>query len=303
VSMGGDQAYADAVSALPPPRYALIDGGFFADLPAALDTVGLEGRGLYLELDGTARRAGPFLVPTPDDAAAARVLTLVGGRPAAPFWSWPMGARSLYEHLRRLTTADIPLAGGGHEPVLFRIADEGVLGIVAPVLTPEQRARLLGAQGAALLFRADGAPRLLERPAGAEPASGRLRLSAEQYRLVEERYAAALRERAVARFAPDIPGPPDRARARVLDAFARAEAYGLAEPDHILRFVGWDARLVERFELLAPFAEAYGHLTDRAEGPDLRLFYAERAIGTALTERGWAERDLAERGSAWPVPA
>lgn len=144
------------------PFFAVLDGAQFDDLPGALRAGEFVARALYLDrgennpdqvitaphlvwLDETpvnpGLRAPAFTVPP--------LLELIGDRPAAVFWQCPGGGDRLFRHLRGINMIAIPAlgagaGGAGTDTVLFRHADANAMSQIAPVLRPEQTARLLG---------------------------------------------------------------------------------------------------------------------------------------------------------------
>jgi hypothetical protein len=143
-----------AIGALPPERFAVVDGAYYADLPAALHGRGLDGRSLYTRgSDVDDVRGGPFLVAVPTYAAAQSLLDIIGDHSTGVFWSAPLGGAKLYEHLRRINAVqiarvDTPAAEDDYQTVLFRHGDPVVLGSMIAVMDPAQKAELLGASPA-----------------------------------------------------------------------------------------------------------------------------------------------------------
>ena len=139
-----------AIVALPPQRYAVLDGAQFDGLADALAAHGLVAQPLYLEgADPAAVASGPHLLHLASRAALERVLELIGDRPAAVFWSWDLGTESLYRHLRTLNVAQIarvhtPSGPDDYQTVLFRHWDPNVLAVMLAVMTPDQQRSLLG---------------------------------------------------------------------------------------------------------------------------------------------------------------
>ena len=190
-----------ALARLPVPRFAVIDGGHWDDLPAELRKGGLQGRSLFLGAGHDIEVAGPHLVDLDGSPDAARaVLDLVGDRPAAVFWGGAPGQGALWHHLRTLNQAEIPswAAEGRPAPlpgepdravtVMFRHWDPGVLGALMPVLDADQFARVLG-PAAELLFHAPehgGVRRVVADSAGQAPR-GWLRLRGDQVVSLSER--------------------------------------------------------------------------------------------------------------------
>lgn len=188
----------EAVLALPPEWFAVVDGGQFDDLPFLLTTAGLIGRPLYLEGGSPDNQAAAgFLVALEHEGKLRALLDLLAARPAAVFWSWQNGAGALYRHLRTLNLVEIPNEAGeipedqvepdpeavpAFETVLFRHWDPNVLSALLPLMTPEQRARFLGAAGGIALFAPDhGGLKAGPRPAGLPPSPhGYLRFDAAQ---------------------------------------------------------------------------------------------------------------------------
>jgi hypothetical protein len=269
--------FSTALDAMPPQRFALIDGAHFEALPTQLVARGLKGQPLYLEgPDRDAVEAGPFLVDAATPAALAAVLSLVRSKPAVVFWSWLDGQPSLYRHLRGLTMVEVPLEGDA-EPVLFRLADPRALSLVLPVLSMTQLARFAGAATQIVFAREDGAPVTLAAPA-AEAVRGFLRLTRDQYDAVARGFETATVARAVATFAPHLPLPADQAGARVHHALARARHYGFEDLKDVWQFIAWDVAFGADFEQHPRFAEGYAELVDPDNAPALRMFYLAQAV-------------------------
>lgn len=187
--MSAGAPLVQALSRLPRDWFAVVDGAYFDNLPLVLQTSDLSGLPLYLEGGAPEHRdAAGFLVDLADEAAIRRCVDLLAGRPAAVYWSWPLGRMALYRHLRTLNLVEIPNEtresedDPAYETVLFRHWDPNVLGSLLPLLTLSQRARFLGA-ATGLAFDAPAYAGLMAapRPAGLPPAPhGYLRFSAEQ---------------------------------------------------------------------------------------------------------------------------
>lgn len=145
-----DTQLLDAIGALPPERFAVVDGAYYADLPAALHLRRLAARSLYTQgsdVDDT--RGGPFLIEIPTYQAAQSVLDVVGDNATGVFWSAPMGGGQLYDHLRRINVVriarvDTPANEDDYQTVLFRHGDPVVLGSMIAVMDPAQKVELLG---------------------------------------------------------------------------------------------------------------------------------------------------------------
>lgn len=225
-----------AVMRLPPEWFAVVDGAYFDNLPLVLQTCDLVGLPLYLEGGAPEHRdAAGFLVDLPDEAAIRRLESLLAGRPAAVFWSWPLGRMALYRHLRTLNLVEIPNEAKvraeaeqdpaaadlpAYESVLFRHWDPNVLGALLPLLTLAQRARFLGA-ATGLAFDAPDYAGLMAagRPLGLPPAPrGTLRFSAEQMEDATRSRIDASNAR-IARYLRDV--APDHAARRSDTELAR----------------------------------------------------------------------------------
>ena len=129
------------------------------------------------------------------DARDLRAAIALGRGPGAlVIWSWPKGEMALYRHLRTLNLVKIPNEARAEaeaagedvsgmpacETVLFRHWDPNVLGVILPVLTFEQAARLMG-PATGLAFAADGEGPVLRPGLPAPPVPPPpLRFSPEQ---------------------------------------------------------------------------------------------------------------------------
>lgn len=159
---------------LPEEHFAVVDGGLYDNLPAALAQHGIGGRPLFLEAgDAAAVASGPFLVPLDTTRQIETLLALLASGRAPVIWSWARGEAALYRHLRTLNLVDVPVEqdiDDDDEPdqddrsaprrrsVVFRHWDPNVLAQVQPLLDPAQKARLLGdAAGLAYLPEASAA--------------------------------------------------------------------------------------------------------------------------------------------------
>ncbi len=213
---------AGVAGRLPGPVFAVLDGGHFDDLPAALAGVGLGARSLFLGDGGRdEQRFGPWLlaVQRPEDVAA--VLALVGDLPAVVFWSCAEGEVALYGHLRKLNRARLPVwaaagkdgpepgvdADRGWEAVLFRHWDPSVLGALLPVLDEGQFSRILGPAGEVAFFAEDygGAKRVVADPEWPIAPAGMLTIRPEQVEALTERRVEASRRR-IAAYLRDVAG-------------------------------------------------------------------------------------------------
>jgi hypothetical protein len=214
--LSSDKNLRDAALRLPPELFAVVDGGKFDDIAAALASAGLSGKALYLEgADPDTRAAAGFLVALLTAKALEAVIALARPREVLVLWSWPKGFAALYRHLRTLDVVEIPnetraaaLANGksslgedldmqalaaaaempAHEPVLFRHWDPGVLAHILPLLEAGQQARVFGVvQGVAFDAPHHTGLPLAHRPSGLPPASaGLLRFSEAQIAAITE---------------------------------------------------------------------------------------------------------------------
>lgn len=196
------------------PVFAIVDGGHFEDLPAALAGAGLAARSLFLgHGERDVERYGPWLVPIGSAEDTAKVLTLVGSLPAVVFWSCAEGDVALYGHFRRLNMTRLPVwaaagkdgpepgedADRGYESVLFRHWDPRVLGALLPVLDETQFARIMGPATEICFLATDygGLKRVIADASWPIPPRGMLTITAEQIPLVAERRAEARRRRTI----------------------------------------------------------------------------------------------------------
>lgn len=266
-----------AIEAMPPQRFAVIDGAHFTALPTLLAQAGLKGQPLYLEgPDRDAVESGPFLVDAATPALLAAIRDLVRSKPAVVFWSWADGQPSLYRHLRSLTMFEVPIESDP-EPVLFRLADPRALSLVLPVLSLEQLARFTGTAAQVAFAREDGAPVSLTS-SSVDASRGFLRLTKDQYDTVSLSFENALAARAVMEFSPRVAAPPEQAAAQVRHAFARARHYRLEEFADIWQFIAWDVAFGAEFERRPEFAQMHDELIAADHSAALRLFYAKQEI-------------------------
>lgn len=165
----------DAIGALSPQRFAVVDGAHFDDLPGALAAAAFVSRPLYLQgIDASVAASGPHLVQVDGYNQARGLLELIGDRPAAVFWSWPAGMDRLYHHLRTLNIVQIarvhaPAGPQDYQTVLFRHADPNVVGVLFEMMDEGQRRDFLG-HSPAITFHAPkfGAVRTARAPRHAE---------------------------------------------------------------------------------------------------------------------------------------
>lgn len=152
---------AEVAARMPPPVFAVIDGGQFDDFPGMLmPAFGLLSRSLFLgEGSQSSQQFGPWLVSIQQSEDIATVLDIVGDLPALVFWSNPAsGEAGLFHHLRRLNRVRVPTwAAEGKigpdpddpddrrtEAVLFRHWDPRVLAALLPVLNETGFSRIIG---------------------------------------------------------------------------------------------------------------------------------------------------------------
>ena len=203
---------AAAVARMPPPAFAVVDGGHFDNLPSALSDAGLLARSLFLGHGARdVEQHGPWLVPVHHDPDVGTVLGVVGDLPAVVFWSCPEGEVALYGHLRRLNRVRIPgwAAAGkdgpepgmdadrGFEAVLFRHWDPNVLGALLPVLDEGQFSRVVR-PAAGLCFHAEhhgGLRRVVNDPGWPAAPGGMLSIRPEQIEALAERRLTASHRR------------------------------------------------------------------------------------------------------------
>ena len=205
---------ARRIEAMPKPRFAVMDGARFPDLPHLLGEDGLRHRSLFLnQADVEVERAGIWLVPLVADRDIEKVVSLCEERPAAVFWSCSDGEDALHRHLRsiNLVVVALPLdettrdaadasapdaseAGetiGPHasraETVCFRHADPNVLASLLPLLDPAQFARIFGPADYIVMHAPDyGGPNRAPRPDDLPIApAGLLRIREDQMAALE----------------------------------------------------------------------------------------------------------------------
>ena len=195
--------------------FAVVDGGYFQDLPKLLRRSRLIFRPLYLEAsDADGISSGPFFVDLSDERHVPRLVELVGHVPAAVFWAWPDGGQSLYRHLRKLNMVEIPRAHGSEdldqrdwEAVLFRHCDPNVMAGLLPLFDADQFAKVFG-RARALIFDAPdyGGIHVTPRPDDLPmPPVGMLRITPEQEKALSERRLIASRWRIANYLAKQLP--------------------------------------------------------------------------------------------------
>jgi len=265
------------VAAFPGRRFAVLDGGQFEDLPGQCRREGLFVRSLFLDhADEEAEKAGPWLIALDQEPrAVAKVMTLVGDRPAAVFWSCNDGEAVLHRHLRTLNMVRVPdwaALGIAHPPdpdkptvhdsVMFRHWDPRVLGDIMPVLDSDQFARVLG-PAEEIAYVADdygGLKRVIREPDLPPAPRGTLTIRPDQIEALDFRRRAAYCRRMSAHLRDMAPeetsGMSDD---EVHDRVLRYEASGLKLGlTHERTLSIWGFLMIasgERFELLPEVRE------------------------------------------------
>ncbi|MGK9233719.1 DUF4123 domain-containing protein [Inquilinus limosus] len=279
-----DKAAADTssrlkatIAAFPGRKFAVLDGGQFEDLPGQCRHEGLFVRSLFLDhADEEAEKAGPWLVALDQEPKAiAKVLALVGNKPAAVFWSCDDGEAALHRHLRTLNMVRIPdWAALGmanppdpgkptvHDSVMFRHWDPRVLGDIVPVLDPEQTARVLGPAGEIAYVAGDygGLKRVIREPDLPPAPRGMLTIRADQIEVIDARRRAAYYRRMSVHLRDMAPEETsgmsdDEVHDRVLRYEASGRKLGLT---HERALSIWGFLMIasgERFELLPEVRE------------------------------------------------
>lgn len=290
-----DEARSDA-------PFALIDGAFYDDLLPWVEATGFRAQMLFRPTDTDDLAAtGPWIVPLDDAAQVAGVVALCGGALVPVLCDWPGDARSLHDHLRRLTLIEIPDARLMHGATVhyataaFRFWDPQVLGTVWPVLTPAQQRRILPPGAAMALVLPDSGARVwLDPPADppkpADPRQGRhLRLTPAQMDAMDDAMRAPGHEAAVADLrsllqAGGIPPDEGRLREAVQDADFMAERLALQEQDSLVALAAWQVIHGRDSRAYADLVQAV--LAPGAPGtPDDRLFAHMAAVDLALSRR------------------
>lgn len=192
---------------MPDHLFAVVDGAFFDDIAREVAAIGLEAQPLYESEEG--RRVGPHLIAFRERAALASLLTHIGSRPAAVFWSWTGQASTLRRHLRSNAMIDIPDNEGGRESVLLRYADANVVASLLDILDAAQRAQFMG-EASAISMRTSDPVRTRFFPVAPQNGElrrgGFLRLSPEQLAATSAAHLERSRHRVAAtlrRGAPD----------------------------------------------------------------------------------------------------
>ena len=283
---------AATVARMPPPVFAIVDGGHFDDLPSDLSAAGLMARSLFLGHGARdVERHGPWFVTmrdTGDTGDVGAVLGIVGELPAAVFWSCPDGDVALYGHLRRLNMARIPAwaaagkigpepgsAGPGYETVLFRHWDPRVLGALMPVLDEEQFGRILGPAGEIAFHTEDhgGIRRVVNEPEWPTAPSGLLTISPDQIGALLERRISARRSR-ICKYLRDVTGHAlDNASAadvyrHVLHSEATANELGVVTEAGHCR---WAYLMYATQRQVAQKADIKDQIRNSPKGPDVEL--------------------------------
>lgn len=222
------EALRQALSKMPRPLFAVLDGGLFDDLPGELTRKNIACRSLFLDhADKDIELAGPWLVALADEEALTHVTDLALAQPCAVFWSCPDGDIALWRHLRTINEILIPAetAAGediGEKPsgefrrVLFRHWDPNVFASVLPLLSDAQFARVFGPAEMILMNAPDygGLKRATRRADWPEPVRGPLRIEPGQVGRLQEAMVHASRLR-IARYLKEtvgevLPGTTDR---------------------------------------------------------------------------------------------
>lgn len=277
----------DAVRAIPPPAFMVVDGARFEDVAARLKTMGLFGRALFLEqADANIELAGPWLVRIDDDGAASDAVVLATESGGGVFWYCPAGETALFHHLRTLNLVRIPFQSAGGGPAqsgdpdtmtaLFRHWDPEVLGLVLPLLVPVQFARVLG-DAVGIVFSGPGtvrgfryAPRPEDLP---PPQRGMLHFDAGQ--MAELRDVMTMRaDRRIAGYLRDVAPEmtaglsDDELRGLIARSEASAKELGLSSERGHAR---WAYLMLMSGGQAAHVPEARAFVSNGAEPPDRQV--------------------------------
>ncbi|PXA96878.1 hypothetical protein DMC47_16320 [Nostoc sp. 3335mG] len=283
--------FMDLLYRVPPNLFAAVDGAHFDNLPAALRERQLSSRPLYLEAESPQGvLAGPHLVPLHDMAAASRLLVLLGGKPAAVFWSWPGDIDTMQRHLRTINMVEIPAPDRpeGFEPVLFRHADPNVIALITPLLSAAQLGRLLGqAAGLAGIAPEHGGIFSLPRPDGAAGSAGFLRLTPEQYAAIDAHRLERSRRKVMdylRNTAPDHTRHMDDAQlaAAVMAAEGSANSYGIVSERGHAQWAYLTLITGDSFHRQPGFSQ---YMTDGAQSPDFKIDATLRSLAILQTQR------------------
>jgi Domain of unknown function (DUF4123) len=138
----------DHVAAMPGPRFAVLDGALYADLPGELTDRSVAAISLFRDHpDHDVENAGPWMVSLDVPEAINEVLELSLGANQASgvFWSCPGGEAVLLQHLRTINMVLLPSPDlGSHRAVMFRHWDPNVLAMVLGVLDKAQLREFIG---------------------------------------------------------------------------------------------------------------------------------------------------------------
>lgn len=279
--------------------FAVLDGAHFEDLPVRLQAGGFFARPLFKgrdRLDPFMSVTAPCIVPLDErahpfrgrspEATIPELLSILGERPAAGFWSCSAGLDALHRHLRglnviiypksALTTYEAGFVEGEEVAPLFRHADANVMAQVEPSLGASNRARLFGPAQTLSFVPAPAWRNKEVHVAVAEattPPRGQLCLTPDEAASIAKRY-----RQGVAHLIAD--GYDPRYRDRVRAAVMRAAAYEIDLREHLEIFVNLDFTYGARFEQEPHYRSALVQLQALDRAPDTRLDYVAEICRT-----------------------
>jgi hypothetical protein len=238
-------------------------------------------------------------------AQLERVVAINGELPAAVFWigDASLTEAKLWRHLRTLNMVLLPKEyveeiseafresahlqgesdpGSAPTPVMFRHVDGNVLAQVLPVMDSAQFSRMFG-PATQLIFLAPDNPSLNSGSAvrGAmlpddalPPKPGLLSLDSGQCEAIVGLRMIALKRSAISEFCERKEASRPSDRRQVVEAFERAEAYGLESKEDIWAFIEMDRKFGRQFEKSDKFSAARAHFEDTQLSAGAKLYLA-----------------------------
>ncbi|MCK9541314.1 MAG: DUF4123 domain-containing protein [Novosphingobium sp.] len=264
-----------------PAIIAVCNGAKFADLPAILQAGGFTAHSLILESPRQpAPRSGPWMLPLSPERLG-QFLSIPGMQPSCVLWGGVSDPGVAFQHFRRINRARIVNDEKQPESVLFRHWDNETLGLMLPLMTPAQKARLFGPFERAAFFVEDAEGGVVAlRESGTAPADdarrGPIHFDASQMATIEAGMLARS-DRKIARYlrrnAAAHTGPADDEALQryVGDCRAQAGAWGITSESGIGRFAWLQLVTQGRF---AGMPEVHALMTAPSTAtPDRKLKY------------------------------
>ncbi|MBO1362057.1 hypothetical protein J2D73_19945 [Acetobacter sacchari] len=196
------------------PVPVAFDGALFDDLPSLLKNASFKPRSLFLEqTDREIQRTSPQFIMAPHDRLEL-LLSLPDITTGGVFWNAPgVEEMAFYRHLRSLTMVRLPVPEKEQKPgdpktemCVFRHFDPATVAITMPVMTPAQRARVMGPAKSFLLHSPEGAMEAKRRVEWPDAEKGTLTFNSVQMKIITKNLNKRRHYRPVLRFLRDC-GP------------------------------------------------------------------------------------------------